>query len=120
MRLITWGRESSPGFVTINLPGYSPIAIVFAIICGGTIVLATAGFSLRPTTIAIPQIGTCSVVVSAACHPPEGNENAAFEEVQWGVVAEQDRMREGGDNERKERCCVTSQEVTPPIDGKSY
>lgn len=92
-------------------PGYSPIAIIFSIICGAMIMVTTVGLSLIPCKTAIPQIGTCSAVLSAACHPPEGDEDAALKEVMWGVVSE----REGA-----ERCCVSSWMVKPPTVGESY
>lgn len=90
--------------------------MIFAIACGATVVVATVGLSLVPCKTAIPQIGTCSAVLSAACHPPDGDEDAALEEVMWGVVSK--RATEEWDGE--ERCCVTSWRVNPPVEGKSY
>lgn len=98
-------------------PGFSPIAIIFAMICGLIIIFATIGLSSIPCKTAVPHVGTCPAVLSAACHPPEGDENAALKEVMWGVVSgrDSDAARDG-----EERCCITSWEVKPPIDGKAY
>ncbi|KAH7141569.1 hypothetical protein B0J13DRAFT_637349, partial [Dactylonectria estremocensis] len=81
--------------------GYSPIAIIFSIGLGSLILLITVGWSLRTMKAAIPLGGTCSAVVSAACHRPEGDEYAASELVKWGVVP----GRNGG---RWDHCSVTS------------
>ncbi|WAO95319.1 Hypothetical protein NCS54_01293200 [Fusarium falciforme] len=88
--------------------GYSPIAIVFTIILGALILLITVGMSLRPMTTAIPVGGPCSAVISAACHAPEGDEDAALKLVRWGAV--------GGTN----KLCVTSWPVKPPEVGRLY
>ncbi|KAF5001395.1 hypothetical protein FDECE_10958 [Fusarium decemcellulare] len=95
----------------ITTSGYSPIAIIFSILCGFSIIMVTVGLSLRRFKTAIPQVGTCSAVVGAACHRPEGDDDAALKQVQWGVVSGKD-----GDD----YCCITSWEVKEPQAGKSY
>jgi hypothetical protein len=56
---------------------------------------------------AIPLGGTCSAVVSAACHRPEGDEYGASELVKWGVVPRED-------GRPWERCSITSWSVEAP------
>lgn len=88
--------------------GYSPIAVVFTIILGALILLVTIGMSLRTMKTAIPLGGPCSAVISAACHAPEGDEDAALKLVRWGAV--------GGTH----RVCVTSWPVETPEIGRTY
>lgn len=100
-----------------NGPGFSPIAIILAIIRGLTIIIAAIGLSSVPFKMAIPHVRTSSAVLSAACHPPEGDEDAALKKVIWGVVCGRDLDAE---RDGEKRCCITSWEFKPPIDGKWY
>ncbi|RMJ18109.1 hypothetical protein CDV36_002190 [Fusarium kuroshium] len=88
--------------------GYSPIAIIFSIILGGLILLATVGGSMRTMTPVIPSGATCSAVISSACHAPEDDEDAASEYVRWGVVPGTDH------------CSMTSFAAEDPIKGRWY
>jgi len=73
--------------------------------------LITVAWSLRTMKAAIPLGGTCSAVVSAACHRPEGDENGASELVKWGVVTREDGQQ---------RCSITSWSVEAPECRKWY
>ncbi|UPL01746.1 hypothetical protein LCI18_012680 [Fusarium solani-melongenae] len=88
--------------------GYSPIAIIFSIILGSLILLATVGGSMRTMTPVIPSGATCSAVISSACHAPEDDEGAAAEFVRWGVVPGTDH------------CSMTSFAVEDPVTGRWY
>ncbi|KAF5005905.1 hypothetical protein FDECE_7663 [Fusarium decemcellulare] len=88
--------------------GYSPIAIMFSIILGTLMLLATIGGSMRTQMPAVPPGGTCSAVVSAACHAPDGDEDASSELVRWGVVPGTDH------------CAVSSLAVEVPGHGRWY
>ncbi|KAM5344029.1 hypothetical protein ACJ41O_012566 [Fusarium nematophilum] len=104
------GNKITDGITTC---GYSAISIIFSIIFGFLIMLATILGSLRPLTTAVPPVGSCSAVVSAACHPPEEDRDVATELVQWGVVSE-------SDGKLADHCCITSWVVEPPEPEKSY
>lgn len=115
MRLVIYENETKANAETTvsydfreTTCGYSPIAIVFTIILGALILLITVGMSLRPMTTAMPVGGPCSAVISAACHAPEGDEDAALKLVRWGAV--------GGTN----KLCVTSWPVESPEVGRLY
>ena len=58
-------------------------------------------------------MGSCSAAISAACHRPADDKNAALEAVKWGVL-------ESGDNGRVGHCCLSSFEVREPIKGQRY
>lgn len=88
--------------------GYSPIAIIFSIILGSLILLATIGGSMRTMTPVIPTGATCSAVISSACHAPEDDEDAAAGYVRWGVVPGTDH------------CSMTSLAAEDPVIGKWY
>ncbi|PYI08667.1 hypothetical protein BO78DRAFT_395531 [Aspergillus sclerotiicarbonarius CBS 121057] len=55
----------------------------------------------------------CSVVISAACHPPSNDPNAAFKPVMWGAVDDKDSDELG-------HCCFTSLDVTEPQADRKY
>lgn len=50
--------------------GYSPIAIISAVVAAGVLLLSALVFMLRRFGPgAPPVVGTCSAAISAACHP---------------------------------------------------
>ena len=59
----------------------------------------------------IPLVGSCSAAISAACHRPKEDEDAADKPLMWGAVS----MKDGVGH-----CCFTSFEVTTPIEDKLY
>jgi hypothetical protein len=71
---------------TINTCGYSPIAIIFAIGLGSLMVLTLPILGLRRFKSNIPVAGSCSAAISAACHPPMTNKEAAQKCVMWGEI----------------------------------
>lgn len=63
--------------------------------------------------ICIPPTEHCSLVISAACHPPPDDIDPQLGTVQWGVV----RSRFGGDIDQ---CSFTSEAVSAPEEGVVY
>jgi hypothetical protein len=61
----------------------------------------------------IPIVGSCSAAISAACHRPADDEDAALEAVKWGVVEREDTGGVG-------HCCLSSFEVREPVEGARY
>jgi hypothetical protein len=99
---------------TITACGYSNFAIICTIGVGILMVAAlivTSAFKLQP---GIPLAGNCSWAISAACHPPAGDRDAALKPVQWGAVSH--GSEEGGPG----HCCFTSLEVERPELGRLY
>ena len=104
-------RQLLPPGYTISTCGYSPGAIALTMIVGTVIVLATIATGLRKYPAGMPLSATCSGAISAACHPPADDVDAAFLPVQWGVVSSRNGVG---------HCSFSSQLVAPPIPGRRY
>ncbi|KAF2797901.1 hypothetical protein K505DRAFT_322270 [Melanomma pulvis-pyrius CBS 109.77] len=63
----------------------------------------------------IPPAQHCSAVISAACHPPVGDADAALKRVRWGVVRRREEEETG-----TQHCSFTSWDVEMPRDGVVY
>ena len=72
---------------TISTCNLSPIAMMFTLSLAGLafVLLIGLGFTRFPTRM--PLAGNCSLAISAACHPPVGDENAALKPIMWGEVS---------------------------------
>ena len=96
---------------SISTVGYSCIAILTATILGAIVVLLGILNGFRRYNPGIPLVGSCSAAISAACHRPKEDVDAADKPVMWGVVSTKDGIG---------HCCFTSFEVTPPVEGELY
>ena len=79
---------------------------------GAFILYLTIVFGFRP----LPEVllvGSNSLAISAACHPPADDQDAAFLAVQWGAVRHETETGPG-------HCCFTSHEVEMPREGGVY
>lgn len=65
--------------------GYSPVAIIFAIILGSVLVLASILLGFRRFNSNMPLAIECSAAISAMCHPLTGNDHA-LSPVKWGEL----------------------------------
>lgn len=95
--------------------GFSHLGITLAISLGFLITFGTFAFSLRRITAKAPFVGTCSAVISAACHPPKEDTDAAMKMVQWGVLP-----LDASEEWQGRHCCITSMEVEQPETGVTY
>ena len=93
--------------------GFSAYAMAIVAIGLVVMVLALLFCSFRKMDSGIPLVGSCSLAISAACHRPPWDTNAAYEPVQWGAVSHETSERPG-------HCCLTSFAVEPPIPGQRY
>ncbi|KAL8895289.1 MAG: hypothetical protein Q9192_003729 [Flavoplaca navasiana] len=91
--------------------GFSPGAILLAIILGVLILLGALILSFRRYDSDMPIASTSSAVISAACHPLENDPDAALLPVQWGVASKTRGIR---------HCCFSSKLVVPPTPGYVY
>lgn len=67
--------------------GYSPVAIIFAIIVGASLLVVAILLGMRRFRSQMPLAGQCSAAISAACHPmTTAGGNHALKPVQWGEV----------------------------------
>ena len=119
--------------------GYSPIAILITIVIGILVLLGgiANGFRRYPE-VGIPLAGSCSAAISAACHPPPGDDQPSKKAVMWGAIKESSAdeevspykavsSREVGSMAVKKlgspkvgHCSFTSLPVEKPIKGELY
>ncbi|PYI10621.1 hypothetical protein BO78DRAFT_458425 [Aspergillus sclerotiicarbonarius CBS 121057] len=67
--------------------GFSPIAIFIILILEGVALFSLLALAIRPFKSPMPLAAHCSAAISAACHPPTGDRDAALKPVMWGEVA---------------------------------
>jgi hypothetical protein len=96
--------------------GYSPISMLCVIIVGVAMLAAALGFGYTPYQRGMPLVGSCSLAISAACHPDQDREDKGTllseQKLQWGVVS----TTEDGIG----HCAFSSKEVTRIIKGRTY
>jgi len=92
--------------------GYSSIAIIFVLIVGGIMLLISLATGFRRFKPGIPLASSCSAAISAACHAPRDDGDAAVLPVMWGVVKEE--VNGVG------HCSFTSDEVVSPVKTRLY
>ncbi|EXJ62826.1 hypothetical protein A1O7_03266 [Cladophialophora yegresii CBS 114405] len=101
--------------VSIASCGFSPLAMILVIVCGGFIVVATFGLGwFRRYDAGMPLVGSCSMAIAAACHQPDWDTDASLKPVQWGVIPGVVDEKGVG------HCAFTSGEVEPLVEGKEY
>ena len=89
---IDYGPQGSSGLSTpgysYSTCGYSPIAMIFAIIFGSLLIFLGLALGFRKYKPGIPLVGSCSKKISAACHIPENELELHPEQgpLQWGIV----------------------------------
>ena len=71
---------------SLSACGYSPIAIMFAIALGLMVVIVGIVTGFRKHKAAVPLAGSCSAVISAACHPPQGSIDTKLSSVKWTLI----------------------------------
>ena len=101
----------------ISTCGFSGLATFISLILSTVILLLGIAISFRKSKHGMPRIRSCSGGISAACHPPEKDRNAALKEVKWGVVSSEWSERE---KTRVGHCSFSSFEVESPVDGQLY
>lgn len=93
--------------------GYSCPPILTAIIIGIVLSIGAIAMGFRRLKGAMPVASSCSVAISAACHRPKNDIDAAYLPVQWGEI-KNDMVDETG------HCCFTTQPVTDLVPGRMY
>jgi hypothetical protein len=99
-----------------NTCGYSPIAMLAVVLLAIFMVATVLGFGYVPYKSGMPLAGSCSLAISAACHPDEDSKsettNMSEEALQWGVV--------GTNADGIGHCAFSSKEVGPLVEGRVY
>jgi len=98
---------------SISTVGYSNLSLLVFATTYLTTLLVVLRLQLRRITLHIPPANHCSLVISAACHPPPEDVNAQLKRVQWGVMRKRFGARVG-------HCSFTSEDVLTPEQGKHY
>lgn len=102
---------SDDGLITVI--GYSPQAMVCAISVGILMIITLLIVSQFKLTPGMPLVGSNSFAISAACHAPVNDKDAATNPVMWGAISHQSDNSPG-------HCCFTSLEVDRPRVGEFY
>ena len=101
---------------TISACGFSAMAIVLSLFVSGMIILALLASAARKLESGMPLASSCSLAITAACHTPPGDEDAALLPLKYGVV-----IADGPESESDgEHACFSSKEVSPLVDGHWY
>lgn len=96
-----------------SLTGYSPVPILLVVIVGTVMTVVLLGHGFRKFSSPMPVVGSCSVAIASACHPPKGDADAAYLPVAWGDV------NSDGDGEVG-HCAFTSVQVYEPVKDRMY
>ncbi|KAF2649839.1 hypothetical protein K491DRAFT_167900 [Lophiostoma macrostomum CBS 122681] len=97
--------------------GYSAIALVCLFIFGLVILGVSVAVGCCKCSPGMPLGPSNSLVIAAACHPPETDRYAARNMVRWGAVPTGNITEEAS---MKENCTITSRRVEYPIEGRWY
>ncbi|CAG8066105.1 unnamed protein product [Penicillium olsonii] len=93
--------------------GYSPLAIACALGVAMVLFIALILLSSRRLKPGMLVVGSCSLAISAACHPPQSDKSGAVKPLLWGAVSHEENGKPG-------HCCLTSLEVEKPKKGALY
>jgi hypothetical protein len=97
--------QSACGFSVFSLMVFIAVG---ALLLGG---IGIVGFRKMP--MRMPIAGSCSLAISAACHPPAVDIDPELLKIQWGVVA-------AGEGAELRHCSLSSGPVEEPEYGKVY
>jgi hypothetical protein len=98
--------------LTLLLLYYLSANVQQAVCLGFVFTVALILLGLRRYPASIPLASTCSAAISAACHPPPGDEDAYLFPLQWGVVSVHDGIG---------HCSLTTaRDISPPQIGQLY
>ena len=99
----------------INGCAYSPLAIFFALIVGGILIILIVGCSLFKLDPGVPLAGSCSLAISAAAHAGADETDVVFKPLKYGVVVSEPEATVEGT-----KAGLSSREVRPLLDGGRY
>ncbi|XHG08480.1 hypothetical protein AWENTII_011577 [Aspergillus wentii] len=122
--LVTYNESST----IMTTAAWSPMATIFAIILGALMLTVLLGLGLRRFKSRMPNAGSCSAAISAACHPPSDDRDAAVKAVMWGETAhpvddndnDNDYDYASGNRIMYAHCSFASLDVESPVSGKVY
>lgn len=123
--VMTYGYELTPDGTPVRLKDQTVTSCAYSttamLLVAAALILATVFFVIVATRRLKPEMPVLEVsswAVSAACHPPEGDNDAALKAVQWGMpvlpTAQETGMEGPGEDGGKRRS-ITSWEVESPL-----
>ena len=108
-----YDREGKIMDTSVSAIGISATSFITFILCFYALVGSVTWIGRKQTRVRIPFAASCSLVISAACHPPPDDINPQLRPVQWGVT--ESEMFEG-----EKHCSLSSKPVTKPKIGEKY
>ncbi|CAG8250100.1 unnamed protein product [Penicillium salamii] len=114
------------GSYTVNSLAFSPLPIFCALLVGSFMILILILLSLKRFKSNVPLAGSCSAVISAACHPPkyEDPDSIALGLVKWGETTASSGEEVGGFRQEiddgKGHCSFTGLDTVQPSLTKLY
>jgi hypothetical protein len=121
--MIVYTSRDEPRSNITSSVGYSPLPIFLSLVVGSIMLAVLLGLSLRRLKTEMPLVGMCSAGISAACHPPKDDLDAALGLVKWGeTMTSPDWMMNqlGGTDDQKGHCSFTSFDSERPSLYKLY
>lgn len=97
--------------------GYSAIGVLCSIVIGVATFCCTLVLGLRKCPPGLPRGSTNSLIIAAACHPPDNDRDAARKMVMWGVIKSMDDLVV---EDAVLHCSITSQTGDQPAEGCRY
>jgi hypothetical protein len=95
----------------INACGWSRLPLILALGVGLVMILTLFGLGWRRFAAGMPLLGSCSLAISAACHPAQAEgENIAEFALQYGVI----------DNTDTPHVAFSRERVRPLVRGVAY
>jgi len=76
---------------SISTIGYSCIAIFTVVVLGTVVIIVGLINGFRRYKPGMPLVGSCSAAITAVCHSPSGDEDAAHKPLRRGLVASKRR-----------------------------
>ncbi|KAH7076743.1 hypothetical protein BKA63DRAFT_288711 [Paraphoma chrysanthemicola] len=115
VRIDTYDRQGNliTGAMSKSACGFSGTSWMVMTICFWLLVGIVGLIGRKKIKIRVPFAASCSLVISAACHPEKGDLEPHMRAVRWGVVEE--KMFEG-----ERHCCLSSRGVGRPKEGEKY
>jgi hypothetical protein len=93
--------------------GYSAMSYLVFILVLLILITIVIVVLVSKVDVHIPPARHCSLIISAACHPLEGDIDSHLKQVQWGVIEHGTYLEPG-------HCTITSQDVYWPVEGHLY
>jgi len=110
VRIDTWEHDKQSSTAAC---GFSALSLVVLLLVLFVLLGIIGAVGLRMRETKMPVVLSCSLAISAACHPPLDDVDAHLAEVQWGVTGNEVVKGFG-------HCALSSRHVTEPEEGKKY